>query len=237
MNDRYLNSRKLGLGLGIIFYWAGFVRGNITICKQKAAEFPLTYSDIQNTIGDLGLSGKDIHVDHLPFSFTHPAIRIAGVVDDVTVSNMFEYTLEKMKFTDEKHFLIFNITFHNISVNGLYDMKGNIGELFDIFGKGKFWFQMINFNIVATMEWPLFENGTAICATSNVDVSVQQVKNHYYNLMEDPELEELMNEAMESMAPEIVQILWNEAKENYNDIIKKVSLVYRSENCAYLLIC
>nr|CAI5826908.1 unnamed protein product [Callosobruchus analis] len=40
--------------------------------------------------------------------------------------------------------------------------------------------------------------------------------------MEDPELEELMNEAMESMAPEIVQILWNEAKENYNDIIKKI---------------
>ncbi|VEN52592.1 unnamed protein product [Callosobruchus maculatus] len=213
---------KFILGLGVILYWTGSVRGNITICKQKTAEFPLTYSDIQNAVKELGLSGKDIHIDHLPFNFSHPAIRIAGVFDDVTVSNMFDYTLEKLEFIDKKNFLIFNITFHNISVNGLYDMKGNIGELFNIFGKGKYWFQMINFNIIATMEWPLFDNGTAICATSNVDVSLQQAKSHFYNLMEDPELEELMNDAMENMAPEIVQILWEEAKENYDDIIKKI---------------
>ncbi|CAH1988628.1 unnamed protein product [Acanthoscelides obtectus] len=83
-------------------------------------------------------------------------------------------------------------------------------------------FQMINFNIAATMEWPPYVNTTAICATSDVDVSVQQVKNHFYNLMGDPELEELMNDAMESLGPEMVQILWKEFKEFYGDYIRKI---------------
>ncbi|CAH1988632.1 unnamed protein product [Acanthoscelides obtectus] len=90
------------------------------------------------------------------------------------------------------------------------------------FGSTHVLFQMINFNIAATMEWPPYVNTTAICATSDVDVSVQQVKNHFYNLMGDPELEELMNDAMESLGPEMVQILWKEFKEFYGDYIRKI---------------
>lgn len=40
----------------------------------------------------------------------------------------------------ENKFDLFNLTFRNISVVGEYNITGDIGELFDIWGAGHFWY-------------------------------------------------------------------------------------------------
>lgn len=67
--------------------------------------------------------------------------RLNGSLSNLTISQLDQYDLEIMKWYDVLHerFQIFRLTFYNMSFVGNYDVYGNIGELFDIYGVGSFW--------------------------------------------------------------------------------------------------
>lgn len=68
--------------------------------------------------------------------------RMKGTFDDLTIShlnwNKQDVNIPK-KFDNNTKYSVYNLTLYNISMEGHYDVRGNLGELFDVFGKGVFW--------------------------------------------------------------------------------------------------
>lgn len=69
-------------------------------------------------------------------------LSMKGEVNNLTMANLDDY---EMKFFSEidigkNEIQLFNLTFKNISMVGEYNMTGNIGDLFDIWGAGHFWY-------------------------------------------------------------------------------------------------
>lgn len=68
--------------------------------------------------------------------------RAKGELNNGTISNLDEFDMKLFSEIDvgENKFDLFNLTFRNISVVGEYNITGDIGELFDIWGAGHFWY-------------------------------------------------------------------------------------------------
>lgn len=69
---------------------------------------------------------------------------LLGTFDDVRLFHFHEFDicfLENLFLNRTYYqFDVFNLTFRNLSVNGKYDLNGDIGDLFDIYGDGDFWY-------------------------------------------------------------------------------------------------
>lgn len=63
--------------------------------------------------------------------------RLNGTLNNLNVTNFDNFTI-KLDSTSEGHL---NLTFslNDVKFDGQYDLFGNIGDLFDIFGTGDFW--------------------------------------------------------------------------------------------------
>lgn len=65
-----------------------------------------------------------------------------GTFDNTFMSHLNQNKIEKSfpnNFDNNTEFSLFRLTVYNISVEGQYDLLGNIGDLFDVFGNGNFW--------------------------------------------------------------------------------------------------
>jgi len=161
-----------------------------------------------------------IDVGHIDLDLTHPAIRVNGTLDNVLLSNLFEYNMCLLDIDlATTKFTVFNLTFNHIKVKGNYDITGNIGDLFDIFGTGDFWIKMMNFSIAMT-HFNL-SIGEEICFPINIDMDLVGMKNNFKGLMNDAELEELFNDAIKAIAPECLAIIWSEIKDIFDGPLEK----------------
>lgn len=67
---------------------------------------------------------------------------LKGSFDNLTVSHLNLNKESENWFVDlhnNSRFSFYNLTVYNISLEGMYDIKGNVGDLFDVYGKGYFW--------------------------------------------------------------------------------------------------
>lgn len=64
-----------------------------------------------------------------------------GCFDNLTISNLDLGTSDFNipSFENNTKSSLFEIVRYNISMNGHYNLRGNIGDLFDVFGNGLFW--------------------------------------------------------------------------------------------------
>ncbi|KAG5885185.1 hypothetical protein JTB14_036493 [Gonioctena quinquepunctata] len=193
----------------VLFLQIFKARGSINICWNV---FKHDSSHVQ-TGADLEYKESNF-VDHFVLNFTHPAISIYAILDNLTLSN-----LTNLQPSINKDNQILNLTFPNITIEGVYDLKGNIGDLFDIFGNGTFWMHLLNFSIGVTIEPYL--KGFSVCANTTVNIDLQQFQIQLNDFMADEELGELMNKAFCSIVPEILRVLWEEEKEDKDEEIEK----------------
>ncbi|XP_050510906.1 uncharacterized protein LOC114324955 isoform X3 [Diabrotica virgifera virgifera] len=115
---------------------------------------------------------------------------------------------------------ILNVTFPNITVIGEYNMSGNIGELFDIFGDGDFALSLLNFSVAFSII-EVDVNTTSFCTRVSLDVDVQSVPVEFHGLMGDQELEDLFNKAFVAMFPEVIKDMWRRAQNENEPGIEK----------------
>jgi hypothetical protein len=85
-------------------------------------------------------------LDHIDLDINHPAIRIQGALDNVLIYNLHDFIvcfLENLELNATSHtykFDVFNLTFKNVRVEGEYNITGDLGDIFDLFGDGNFWY-------------------------------------------------------------------------------------------------
>lgn len=80
---------------------------------------------------------KSSNVDKLIQIIFEYHCRLNGTLNNLNVTNFDNFTI-KLDSTSEGHL---NLTFslNDVKFDGQYDLFGNIGDLFDIFGTGDFW--------------------------------------------------------------------------------------------------
>jgi hypothetical protein len=72
--------------------------------------------------------------------------RIQGALDNVLIYNLHDFIvcfLENLELNATSHtykFDVFNLTFKNVRVEGEYNITGDLGDIFDLFGDGNFWY-------------------------------------------------------------------------------------------------
>jgi hypothetical protein len=69
-----------------------------------------------------------------------------------------------------------------------------------------------------------FDVGDEICFPINIDIYLAEIGNHFFNFMDDDELEKLFNDVITSIAPESLGIIWEEMKEIFDKPLEDVSL-------------
>ncbi|KAJ3628327.1 hypothetical protein MTP99_015640 [Tenebrio molitor] len=159
-------------------------------------------------------------LDHIDLDINHPAIRIQGALDNVLIYNLHDFIvcfLENLELNATSHtykFDVFNLTFKNVRVEGEYNITGDLGDIFDLFGDGNFWVELRNFSIAMTDF--TFNVGDEICFPINIDIYLAEMGNHFFNFMDDDELEKLFNDVITSIAPESLGIIWEEMKEIFD---------------------
>ncbi|XP_072376253.1 uncharacterized protein [Diabrotica undecimpunctata] len=154
-------------------------------------------------------------VDKYDTYLVHPAITLDAHFKNLSIwiSHPHNAILENLQ--------ILNVTFPNITVMGEYNMSGNIGELFDIFGNGDFSLSLLDFSLaISITEFDV--NTTSICTRVSIDVDVQSVPVEFHGLMGDQELEDLFNKAFVAMFPEVVKDLWRRAQNESEPMIEKL---------------
>ncbi|XP_074033647.1 uncharacterized protein [Leptinotarsa decemlineata] len=148
-------------------------------------------------------------------NFTHPAISLDILFDNLTVSHLTN--IKPSIFNEKKQIL--NLTFPHIFAEGEYDMMGNIGDLFDIFGKGHFRGRLIDVSIALTLDF-IF-NSTSICVPATLDVRIGKVMLNFSHFMGDKDMEKLMNKGFSKILPEIIRVFWEEMKEGNDPSIEE----------------
>lgn len=63
--------------------------------------------------------------------------RANGSFDDLDIAHLTQFSINSN--INLPVIELVNITFHNISFVGKYDLFGVVGQLFDIYGNGSFW--------------------------------------------------------------------------------------------------
>ncbi|KAJ8960651.1 hypothetical protein NQ318_013943 [Aromia moschata] len=163
------------------------------------------------------------YIDHLDINVQHPAISMEGQLNNVYVSNLDDFRLKYFQHLDiiNNQMELFNLTFHNISIVGEYDLTGNIGDLFDIFGEGTFWMNLHNFSVHAISQFPSI-NSSHVCITMDITPNLQSTKGWFNDFMNDEELEDIINKGIFTMLPEIIDVIWAENKNAEDEIMQKV---------------
>ncbi|XP_056631180.1 uncharacterized protein LOC130441489 [Diorhabda sublineata] len=146
----------------------------------------------------------DFYVDKLDIDIDHPAAWVKGELTNLSI--WFEEPIATANFGQ-----LFNFTYPNLTVLANYDITGNIGDLFDIYGSGDCKIQMFNFSLSLNIL-EININQTTICIKVVVDVDVQQTPIEFYNFMDGAELQDLFNRAMKSIVPDIIKIVWEEIR-------------------------
>lgn len=66
-----------------------------------------------------------------------------GPIDDVKIYNLLDFRICFLEniIPDPGHyqFDVFNLTFHNVRVEGVYNVTGDLADIFDVYGDGNFW--------------------------------------------------------------------------------------------------
>ncbi|CAG9853990.1 unnamed protein product [Phyllotreta striolata] len=179
------------------------VNAKLNLCLKKKIDLPMPQGDVLPKN-----SADPIFISNVSLTFNHPAIRLNAEFKNVSIWNT-SYVVNTFFQNNQ----LVNLTFPNISLVGdYYSMKGNIGQLFDIFGEGDFWCYLTNFSVSFSIL-SLNLNTTDFCVPVSLDVDLQKANIHFNNLMDDPELCDLFNEGFCSLMPDIVKDVWEEAKE------------------------
>ncbi|XP_044258471.1 uncharacterized protein LOC123007306 [Tribolium madens] len=176
------------------------------------------FKEIKDAIVAQTSNKSNLHIEHLDVNISHPAIRVLGTLDDLDLYHFHEFDicfLENIFLNLSYYqFDVFNLTFRNLRIEGKYNITGDIGDFFDIYGVGDFWIELLNFSIAMTN---FSINVTdEICLPVNIDINLQQVKNHFDKFMDDPDLEKLFNDAIMDILPETFNILWAEMKDIFD---------------------
>ncbi|KYB29377.1 hypothetical protein TcasGA2_TC032224 [Tribolium castaneum] len=195
-------------------------RATVNICiplHSSSAEVSTPddlFKEIKDEIVAKTSNKSNLHLEHLDVDVSHPAISLYGTMDDLDLYHFHEFDicfLENLFLNLSYYqFDVFNLTFRNLRVEGKYNLTGDIGDLFDIYGVGDFWMELRNFSIAMTN---FSINVTdEICIPVNIDINLQEVRNQFDNFMEDPDLEILLNGTMMNILPESFSIFWAEMK-------------------------
>jgi len=158
----------------------------------------------------------------LDINFTHPAISLNGTFDNLCIEGFdkgvfcmldrFNILFTCGPFVHPP-FDLFNITFPHLNLTGNYNLTGNLGDLFDVFGIGPFSLNLTDVEVYAK-NVNCTANFTKACIDNiSVNVSISAVDNYFYNLMNDTEIEHLFNKVIKEILPETVFVIWNEIKE------------------------
>ncbi|KAJ8921532.1 hypothetical protein NQ315_003152 [Exocentrus adspersus] len=205
------------------------VNGNLTICiptkgneSDVEGDYRLLLTNLKQELSALLDGDSSFFLDHLDFNLDHPAVALKGLLHNVTAKNMQDFHIDFFKDIDiiRNRIEIFNLTFRNVSTFGEYNMTGNIGELFDIWGAGSFWANVYNFSISAQTKIPNITS-TATCLFIDVKVTLQKLESWFDNMMDDEELEEIMNGAIMDLATEAVESIWDQLKDDFHGPLQK----------------
>jgi len=209
----------------------GLVRGGITIFSKTIERIINRFSRVEDRLRELleefrklivrGIPEFNIpildplHVDKIDFNIAHESAKINGSVEDVTVKHISKFTIDKQKFTVLSNLefkLDLNLTFPLLVINGFYELDGAIGDMFTVFGNGRFWLHLIDFKVGTSAIVKFKYPGLRVTAL-NVDLKLKKLENNFENFMGDKEMGELFNKAISRMAPEALDILWPDIKQ------------------------
>jgi len=141
---------------------------------------------------------------------------------NLTVSNLNITTKTILQLQNDQLKLV-NLTFTNVTFEAdYYNLTGNIGQLFDVFGQGNFWAKAYDFSISFSIL-AINLNTTDLCIPVSVDVDLQKIDVNFANIMNnDPELCPLFNAAFCAILPDIIRGVWQEVKDGNEARLEKI---------------
>ncbi|XP_063926178.1 uncharacterized protein LOC135139775 [Zophobas morio] len=158
-------------------------------------------------------------IEHVDLNITHPAIRLVGPIDDVKIYNLLDFRICFLEniIPDPGHyqFDVFNLTFHNVRVEGVYNVTGDLADIFDVYGDGNFWVELHNLSL-AMVNCTINITSDGICLPVNLEIDLQEIRNHFSGLMGDDELEDLFNRVVTDIVPEALKIVWRELEDMFD---------------------
>ncbi|CAH0559418.1 unnamed protein product, partial [Brassicogethes aeneus] len=225
--------RLICWGFFLILLFNG-VESKVTICLNLTQEQTqsLTRTDILNKFTDE--MNNWIFVEHADFNFTHPAISAKGTLDNLNISNILNTTtsLDYDYAEEDNEGANFTFSLTNVSIVGEYNLTGDIGDLFDIFGAGSFW---LNLQITIIAIFNAIGDESSICVPLDISIELPVVDGHLDNFMNpyknDTEFEDLMNKAIINLAPLMVEEFVLEFKNAFDDEIQEYFNCRFNYNC------
>lgn len=92
-------------------------------------------------------------------------------MDNLTIANLTDFVTISPNPDNDAMLEVFDFRFNNISFDGQYNMTGDIGDLFDIYGDGPFWLNFINLRV--RMPANLTEN---ICLVTEIFIKLESIE-------------------------------------------------------------
>ncbi|XP_025830697.1 uncharacterized protein LOC112904584 [Agrilus planipennis] len=125
---------------------------------------------------------EPLTIEFIDLNITHEVGRFVGYARDIEVRHLSRFKLDHISLNLQNR-LSFNITFPYLKVIGFYEINGNVGDMFRIFGKGPFWLKLqgLSISAVAQLRFNMKHNPSYYLEWLKIKVKLQkiQVKFHF----------------------------------------------------------
>ncbi|CAH1183260.1 unnamed protein product [Phaedon cochleariae] len=196
-----------------------------TIEERLRAILELVRKQLIKGVPELSIPVLDpLHIDKIEFNVNHEAANVKGRAEDLTIRHISKFLVDKESFSDLgklRFKLDLNLTFPYIKVNGTYNIDGEVGGAFRIFGNGPFRLNLIDLKLGTSTILKFTLPARLRVESISLDVKLKKLENNFENLMKDKETGVLINKAISKLAPEALRLLWPELKPSIEVQVKK----------------
>ncbi|XP_017779581.1 PREDICTED: uncharacterized protein LOC108564893 [Nicrophorus vespilloides] len=175
-------------------------------------------------IPELGLPILDpLTIDRLDIDFEHEALSLKGFLEHIEIKHLSRFKLDYVEY-DLNNILTLNLTFPFLDIHGDYDIKGYFGSRYRIYGNGPFWLRIYQLSVGTVSELRNDVRKLPGISVENlrIKVKLQRIENRFDNLMNDPEMGDVINKAITAMTPQAIDTVWDEIEPAVSKIVKDI---------------
>lgn len=175
-------------------------------------------------IPELGLPILDpLTIARLDINFTHENTYLDGYLEEVQIRHLSKFRLDHVDY-NLSNLLVLNLTFPKLDVTGYYEIKGKIGKLFSLQGKGPFWLRLYELSVgtISQLRVDRTKLPGYYVESMQISANLKRIENDFQNLMNDKELSKVFNKAITQIAPEGLSMVWPEIEPSVSETIKRI---------------
>ncbi|XP_015601326.1 uncharacterized protein LOC107270648 isoform X2 [Cephus cinctus] len=130
---------------------------------------------------------------------------VSGFIHNVTVRGASTFIVDYASLSLIGPMVTLNLTVPQLYVVGYYNIKGRIGNMFDIYGNGPFTATIYNTKIY--LHTVLGYSRGLYMKSFDLDFSIESINMDLRNFMRNKKYGKVMNEVLEEMAPKALEII------------------------------